>query len=142
MDELVVTRDVELDLTAAELWALVADGEAWPEWLATEADVVVEPGCEGTVVDDDGRVRRVAIERADPESGVRFRWWPETEPEAASLVEFRVVEQPRGSRLQIRETFPLLTLEASGVTMASAAVVRWDVCTVSVWLRSLTRLPA
>ena len=55
MDEpLIVSRDIDLDLPADELWSLIADGEGWETWLVDEAEVAVETGATG-VVRDAGR---------------------------------------------------------------------------------------
>ena len=54
-DDTKITRTVETDLTPDELWSLVGDGEGWATWLVDDADIDVEPGASGTVVDDDER---------------------------------------------------------------------------------------
>jgi uncharacterized protein YndB with AHSA1/START domain len=121
MDEpIVITRDLELDVPADELWQLVVDGERWSEWLTDTADVVVEPARSGTVVDDDGVERQVSIHSVVPGERVRFAWWPTDRPDESSMVELVVAPSNDGgrSRLSVIETYA--TAQASTMPMA------WD----------------
>ncbi len=111
-----ITRTVDTDLDVADLWTMVADGEAWATWMVDEADVEVAPGSNGTVVDD-GVARRVRIDELD-DRRVAFTWWPEARPELVSAVELVVLPAVGGSQLRVTE----ISLSAS-VPAASA----WDV---------------
>jgi uncharacterized protein YndB with AHSA1/START domain len=113
-----IRRDVDLELPAEEVWDLVADGERWSDWLAPVVDVRVEPGAGGRVVDDDGVVRRVAVDDVVPGRSVHFRWWPEDGGGPASAVELRVIARPSGSRLRVVEVLALAS--AGGTVRASA----------------------
>jgi uncharacterized protein YndB with AHSA1/START domain len=111
-EPIVITRELELDVTSDELWQLVADGERWADWLTDAADVIVEPARQGTVVDEDGVERRVSIHSVVPGRSVRFAWWPSDRPGESSMVELvvaPVVPQPGGgaerSRLSVIETY-------------------------------------
>ncbi len=86
-----ITRTVETDLTPDELWSLVGDGEGWAAWLVDDADIDVEPGATGTVVDDD-EARDVRIDRVDPHERVTFTWWP---PGGRPGVDGRAGRDPR-----------------------------------------------
>ena len=104
-----ITRTVETDLTPDELWSLVGDGDGWATWLVDDADIDVEAGATGTVVDDD-EPRDVRIDRVDPHERVTFTWWPTGEADQASTVELVVLP----GRLLITET-------------QCASPFRWDV---------------
>jgi uncharacterized protein YndB with AHSA1/START domain len=123
-DPLVITRDLELDVPADELWPLVADGERWADWLADRSDVVVEPARRGVVVDDDGVERQVAIEAVVDGERVRLAWWPTDRPDEGSTVELAVAPLPSSggdrSRLSVIETY-------ARASAALPAVSRWDV---------------
>lgn len=112
-DAPVVQRDIEVDLPAADVWPLVGDGTGWAEWLVDEADVVVEPGREGTVVDD-GERRAVRVDAVEPGESVTWSWWPVEQPADASTV--RVLIVPAGGHTVVRIT----------ETRASASVARWS----------------
>ncbi len=112
-----ITRTVETDLDAEELWAMVADGDAWARWMVDESDVEVVPGRAGTVVDD-GVARGVRIDRLDDHQ-LTFTWWPQHQPELVSAVQLVVLPASGGSRLHVTETY----LSAS----ATAAPAAWDV---------------
>jgi uncharacterized protein YndB with AHSA1/START domain len=130
-EPVVITRDLELDVPADELWRLVSDGERWAEWLTDASDVVVEPAREGTVVDEDGLERRVSIHSVVPGHSVRFAWWPTGRPGESSVVELvvaplapdRGVDGDGRSRISITETYATAT-DASTTATASAAA--WD----------------
>jgi uncharacterized protein YndB with AHSA1/START domain len=108
-DDTRITRTVETDLTPDELWSLVAEGDGWATWLVDAADVDVEPGATGTVVDDEEE-REVRIDRVDPHERVAFTWWPAGSADRASAVELVVLP----GRLLITET-------------RCASPIRWDV---------------
>ena len=103
-----VSRTIDTDLSTEELWALLADGEAWATWMVDESDVTVAPGGEGRVVDD-GVERRVRIDRLDDGrdgdgARVGFTWWPDDRPDLVSAVELVVLPAATGSRLRVTET--------------------------------------
>jgi hypothetical protein len=94
--------------------------------MVDEADVTVEPGAGGRVVDD-GIGRTVHIDRLDEDGDARrigFTWWPEDRPDLVSAVELVVLPAPSGSRLRIHETY------------ASTATA-WDVRVVLLAVRAL-----
>ena len=124
MDDLTITRDIDLDLTEEQLWELVGDGGAWSQWLTDESDVVVAPGGEGDVVDD-GERRHVRVDDVVPGRRVNYRWWPASEPDVVSTVELVIVPRPGGSTLRVRET-----IQASS---AASAAVRWEVRAIVLW---------
>ncbi len=126
----VVTRDIELDLPAGELWDLIADGERWADWLVDEAAVKVAPGAGGTVVDG-GEERTVGVSSVDPDGSVRFAWWPTDRPDLASSVELTVVESVSRSVLRIVEVFPPVA-----ITAAATASIAWEVRACCVWMRA------
>lgn len=129
MDELTITRDIDLDLTAEELWRLVGDGDAWSEWLVDSSDVPVEPGGEGDVLDD-GERRHVRIDRVDAGRSVQYTWWPDDEGRVASTVELVIVPRPDGSTLRVREV-----LQASAT--ASKSAMRWELRAFALWRAAL-----
>src|SRR4051794_30327239 len=112
-----ITRTVDTDLDADELWGLVADGAAWADWMVDESHVDVAPGAAGTVVDD-GIERTVRIDHLDGHR-LRFTWWPHDQPGLVSAVELVVLPAAGGARLHVAETY----LSAS----ATAAPAAWDV---------------
>jgi uncharacterized protein YndB with AHSA1/START domain len=129
-EPIVITRDLELDVSSDELWQLVADGDRWAEWLTDTSDVVVEPTRGGSVVDEDGVERQVIIHSVVPGQRVRFAWWPSDRPGESSMVELTVapvVPQPGTpasdrSRLSVIETYAT----APGPAAAIAAATAWD----------------
>ncbi|MGD9998315.1 MAG: SRPBCC domain-containing protein [Ilumatobacteraceae bacterium] len=123
-DQVVITRDLDLDVPTDELWPLVADGERWAEWLTEQSDVVVEPTRGGTVIDDDGVERQVAIEAVIDGERVRFAWWPSDRPDEGSTVELVIAPVPSDeghrSRLSVIETY-------ARASASRPTARRWDV---------------
>jgi len=135
-EPIVITRDIELDVSSDELWQLVADGNRWAEWLTDAADVVVEPAREGSVLDEDGIQRRVAIQSVVPGRSVRFAWWPTDRPGESSLVELVVAPVPgehdgdhERSRLTVVETYAAASAET-----VTAALAGWNLRLLSLTL--------
>jgi uncharacterized protein YndB with AHSA1/START domain len=115
MDEpVIVTREVELDGDVEDVWRLVGDGEGWEAWLAPSVDVDVQPGGQGTLVDDDGVLRHVQVGVVQPGERVGFTWWRDDDPAGASQVELLVVPRPAGTSLRIVETFASARLSEQG----------------------------
>jgi uncharacterized protein YndB with AHSA1/START domain len=134
-EPIIVRRDIDVDLPAAELWSLIADRDGWERWLVDDADVAVEIGATG-VVQDDGEARVVHIDEVVDGERVRFEWWPAERPGDASAVELVVVPAPAGAVLHVAEVFP-----PQRTVRASAAAMAWEVRALAAWLsaRSLVR---
>ena len=131
-----VSRTVDTDLAPDELWDLVTDGAGWATWMVDDAAVTVEPGADGTVVDD-GVARSVHIDRRDDgdaagDRRVGFTWWPQDRPDLVSAVELVVLPATGGSRLRVTETFA--SASAPGTALA------WDVRFLLLAVRALAVL--
>ena len=103
-DDARITRTVETDLEVDDLWSLVADGEAWAEWMVDGADIEVDPGA-GHRRRRRRRPRRAHRPRRAVDGSVAFTWWPQARPDQTSTVELVVVPARTGSRLHVTETY-------------------------------------
>ncbi|MEO5839255.1 MAG: SRPBCC domain-containing protein [Acidimicrobiales bacterium] len=132
MNPTTITRQVDLDTPADELWELVSDPDQLATWLGDSVDVDVRPGGTGTVVDDD-IVRVVEVEEVSESRRVSFTWWESGDRSTASRVEFAIGTTDDGrSRLTITETLPD---QAPPMTArASVARMRWEVRVLSLWV--------
>jgi uncharacterized protein YndB with AHSA1/START domain len=124
---LIVSRDIDLDVSAGELWSLIADGAGWESWLVDEAEVTVETGATG-VVRDHGETREVRLDDVVAGERVSFEWWPAGRPSEASAVELVVAPAPLGAVLHVTETFP-----PGSMAQASAASFTWEVRALAAW---------
>jgi hypothetical protein len=144
-DEPTVRREIDLPLESDELWALISDGEAWEGWLGEDVAVEVEPGAHGSVVDDDGIERTVAIEEVTEGERVGFVWWPTEQPDERSRVDLVVVPRPGGSGLEITETFLTCSvLTGSGLVSPTRvpgerAELLWGLRSLSLWCAAHAR---
>ena len=131
MDPTTITRQVDLDTPADELWEMVSDPDHLAAWLGDSVDVDVRPGGTGTVVDDD-IVRHVQIEEVSQPRRLSFTWWESGDRSTESRVVFAIGTTVDGrSRLTITET---LSGQSPGmVARASAARMRWEVRVLSLW---------
>jgi len=138
MKPLTITRRVDLDIDAEQLWAALSDPRQLAAWLGDEVDLDVRDGAIGTVIDD-GVVLRVRVDRVDEGRGLAFTWWEHDQPQWASTVRFDVEERPEGgSRLAIVETFDP---DAHGTEIAKASAVaaqRWGVRVMCLWACTVT----
>jgi hypothetical protein len=127
-DQVVVTREIDLDLPSEWLWDLVSDGSTWGDWLGSAADVDVVDGGAGRLVDDDGVARRVRVDGVDRRRGLRFTWWPEHDDGRRSQVELVVVPRPGGSRLRVREVLASARPDSAVVSQRA-----WDIRALVLW---------
>ncbi len=123
--------------SSGELWSLVADGDGWAEWMVDGADIEVDPGARGTVVDD-GDARDVRIDSVEPVPP-RGLHVVAARP-AGPGVDRRARGLPShtGSRLHVTETYAgasagvsALAWDVRGMLLISRARVRLAVCRVS-----------
>jgi uncharacterized protein YndB with AHSA1/START domain len=112
-----ITRQIDLDIPAAELWRLIATTDGWAEWMVDAAEFT-NGASTGWVVDQGVR-RMVTIEEIVDGSAVRFTW---SDGGHDSHVELCIGE----GQLVITET------QASA---ASSASLDWDLRLISLWLR-------
>ena len=101
MDVEQVTRDVELDADADEVWEALTEDERRAGWFGGETELEVTPGGRGFVTDDDGTRRDVLVHDVEPGRRLSFDWW--TEAEVPSHVEFVIVPTETGTRLTVTE---------------------------------------
>jgi hypothetical protein len=129
----VVTRDIELDVDAADAWALIRDGDGWAAWLVDEASIDVEAGATGSVTDD-GEARHVEVIAVDDGRSVEFVWWPAGTDEQASSVTVTVDPiAPGATMVRIVESFPpRASLEAR-----RGAATRWEARALCAWTACL-----
>ena len=107
-----VTREIDLDATAEEVWRLVADPDELAGWVGDEVRTA-------HVVSDDGDRR------------LTWTWAPDG---VESSVELTVVEEGDRSRVRVTE-------RSAGVATASAgacSLTRWDDAFLALELRALT----
>lgn len=128
-DPVEVTRTIDPDLTADELWALIADRAGWDRWLVDEADLTVEPGGGGRVVDR-GEERQVRIEEVADGARLRYSWWPTARPDLASTVTFTVGEDEGRPVLHVVERFPAPAFRTDS---AATATLAWSVRSLCAW---------
>jgi uncharacterized protein YndB with AHSA1/START domain len=123
-----LTRHIDLDAPAEQVWPLLAGPEGWILWLADDADVEIRPGGRGRVVDD-GVARSVEIDSVEPERRVAFRWWPENDETDQSHVELVLV--PGADADPVGHSTVVVT-ETRGRHVAPTAGVRlWLACSAS-----------
>jgi uncharacterized protein YndB with AHSA1/START domain len=117
-----ITRSVELDASADDVWRALTQPELLGDWLDSVVQLDVRPGGEGTIVDPDGGVRRARVDEVMPSRRLALRWWPEDGGGPESTVELELEQTDHGTRVVVTETL----VEATAAT-ASAAGFRWGV---------------
>jgi uncharacterized protein YndB with AHSA1/START domain len=109
-----VTREIVLPAERDETWRWLTDPDELSRWLAPAVELEPwEGGSVETAGEDDPRTG--VVERIDDGERLRIRWWPVTDEEAATTVEFELGDDPAGTRVRVTET------EADGASAAAAS---------------------
>lgn len=112
-----VTRAVEVEADAGEVWAAVSDPELRSLWLD----------------DDDARARHVRLDEVEDGRRLRWTWWRPDDELGASSVEIVLAPSPTGTRVVVTETLPAparitasVAAGSSGVSLSAGVGHRWS----------------
>jgi uncharacterized protein YndB with AHSA1/START domain len=114
-----VTRSVELEAAADEVWSAITDPELRAHWLD----------------DDDARARTVRLDEVDADRRLVWTWWRHDDESGASTVEIVLTPTAVGTRLVVTEILPAgaspfgpahasASLSAGGAPMVAARAGR------------------
>jgi len=85
-----VTRSVELEAAADEVWAAITDPDQRAHWLD----------------DDDAQARTMRLDELDADRRLVWTWWRPDDESGASTVEIVLTPTAVGTRLVVTETLP------------------------------------
>lgn len=105
MEPIAVTRTIDLDAPADEVWSRLVDEAELSSWLGATVRLDAAPGGIGRF-DFGTSVRRAVVHTVEPNRRFGFTWWDEDDPDEVSTVEFELDRStPAGGvRLTITET--------------------------------------
>jgi uncharacterized protein YndB with AHSA1/START domain len=124
-----IRREIDLDADLASVWHALTDCDELSDWLGGPVELEMCPGSRGTIVDDEGTLRRALIGDVDPERRLSLRWWPESGE--VSEVTFELCPTEGGTRLVVTET----PLEPTSVQASVAKATYWEARLDTLWLR-------
>jgi uncharacterized protein YndB with AHSA1/START domain len=131
---LTVEREIEIDLSAEELWELIATAAGWEQWMVDTASLAVQPG-EAGEVEEDGVRRTVSVAEVRAGESVTFHWAEVGRADDLSVVRLDVIDDERGSRLRITEQW---LAPAACADCPLRAGTRWDLRECFLCLTTLT----
>jgi uncharacterized protein YndB with AHSA1/START domain len=99
-----VTRAVEVEADADEVWSAIHDADQRSLWLD----------------DDDARARRLRLDEADDGRRLVWTWWHPDDESGASTVEIVLAPTPGGTRVVVTETLAPTSVRASAAAGAAA----------------------
>ena len=126
MPEARITRSVELDAPAEDVWRALTEPALLGDWLDSVVELDVRPGGVGLIVEPDGAVRRATVDEVEPARRLALRWWPADGTGPESTVELDLEPTPAGTRVVVTETVVPSPSPSAGAT-ASVAADRWGV---------------
>ena len=112
-----VTREIEVDAPAEEVWRSLTDPELLAGWLADDATLELTPGGELAMRTPDGEERTGWVEQADPPRWLSF-WWRRGDSGETTRVELELEESAGGTRVRVTESRPLVGLELRAASLA------------------------
>ncbi|HEY4331785.1 MAG TPA: SRPBCC domain-containing protein, partial [Ilumatobacteraceae bacterium] len=125
MEPVVITRRVQLDLSAADLWERVSRASGLEGWLADRADVDLRPGGSGSMRDGDV-TRDMRVTAITPDRRVEFTWWDRDDPSTPSHVTLEV-ERVDDATLRLMITETLLGHGSQRADATADASLAWEV---------------
>lgn len=99
--------EIVVPASPEETWEAITDPERLAEWLATDAELELEPGGELAITIDDERRDGFFEEVSEPRRLVF--WWAEEDAES-SRVEIVLEPEVDGTRVRVIESRPLSAL--------------------------------
>ena len=126
MDEVSITRAVELEAAADEVWRALTDPDLLGDWLEGVVALDVRPGGAGTIIEPEGAVRRALVDEVVPGRRLSLRWWPDDGSGPPSSVRLDLEPAGGGTRLVVTETL-LAPVPGRAAPLASALAARWGV---------------
>lgn len=99
-----VTRSVELEAAADEVWSAITDPDLRSHWLD----------------DDDAQARTVRLDEVDADRRLVWTWWRPDDESGASTVEIVLTPTAVGTRLVVTESLPAAGPSPLGSARASA----------------------
>jgi uncharacterized protein YndB with AHSA1/START domain len=136
---LTIERLIDLDLSADELWALIASAEGWQQWMVDDARLPIEANGGGTVTDD-GVERAVLVHEVIDRRSVTFHWSEAGRADDVSRVTLEIVETAHGRRaIKVTEQWVAPSACADCPLRAEA---RWDLraCVLCLTADALCRV--
>ena len=112
-----VTREIEVDAPAEEVWRSLTDPELLAGWLADDATLELTPGGELAMRTPDGEERTGWVEQADPPRWLAF-WWRRGDSGETTRVELELEDSDGGTRVRVTESRPLAGLELRAAQLA------------------------
>lgn len=119
MDATRITRSVELDAPADEVWRALTEPALLADWLDV-VELDVRPGGEGRIVEPDGAIRRARVDEVEDARRLALCWWPEDGSGPVSTVEFELEATPTGTRVVVIET-----MASASAAATARADYRW-----------------
>jgi uncharacterized protein YndB with AHSA1/START domain len=99
-----LVRQVVIPVNADQLWKALTETSALAGWFGARVEWDLRPGGEARFLDDDGTTRAGVVIDVRPQRHLRFRWWPEGEPDGvASEVNYDLEPEEDGTRLTVTE---------------------------------------
>jgi len=120
-----ITRSVDLDASADDVWRALTEPALLGDWLDSVVELDVRPGGQGVFVEPDGAVRRARVDEVEPARRLALRWCPADGAGPESTVELDLEPTDGGTRVVVTET--LVEAPAGATATASLASYRWGV---------------
>jgi uncharacterized protein YndB with AHSA1/START domain len=95
-----IHREIVLPTTREDAWEALTEPERLEEWFATEVELELREGGEAVFRWGDGDARRAEIVTVEDEERLVLRF------EDDGLVDLRLVDDDRGTRVLVHETSP------------------------------------
>ncbi|PJJ72001.1 uncharacterized protein YndB with AHSA1/START domain [Diaminobutyricimonas aerilata] len=107
MDDLVITRSIDIEAERGRVWQTLTDPSLLSQWFGDGAEFELRPGARGRLIwNEHGVFGMLVVAVSEPDS-VTYRWTKDSDVEVtddnSTEVTFTLEEAPLGTRVTVME---------------------------------------
>jgi len=118
---------IDLDADVTTVWEALTTDTGFAAWMGEGASIDAEPGGDLSAPDPVGGAERLGrVDSIDEDRELRYRWWPASDPDAASSVTIELEPLESGTRVTVVERPIVVSTALTHTPFAVMAGAAWQ----------------